>query len=125
MPRVKPTKHRRIIKLSDLIQLSENIEPSLSIKPLHTVSESTPEEHSIYEHNELSDSNPTEAVKFLMPWDDPQQANFLKSIVPITTNDFHKLFVERTKEQCENEGQNAVREMKTIMIKSRNLASHI
>ena len=110
MPREKPTKRRRIIKLSDLLQLSDCVEPSLSIKPFETVSESTPDGHSIYEHNELSiTGDPSDSVKFLMPWDDPQQLHFLKSIVPISTEGFYSLFVNRSPEQCHEESLQAAR----------------
>jgi hypothetical protein len=105
MPRSKPVKRVRIIKSTDLVRLSENATSAITIKPFETVTVSTPESHSVYEHNELSDVEPkqTEAILFKMPWDDPQQENFLKSIIPITTSDFNRLFVERTKSECESE----------------------
>jgi len=105
MPRLKPVKRTRMIKSTDLLRLSENVKSALSIKPFETVTESTPESHSVYEHNELSDVEPNqlEAITFKMPWDDPQQYNFLKSIIPITSAEFNRIFVERTKLECEDE----------------------
>ena len=106
MPRSKPTKCRRILKLSDLGTLCETVEPALLIKPFETELFSTPETHSCYEHNELcfEVSNETEAVNFKMPWDDPAQLKFLKQIQPITPETFEQHFVHRTAEECEKEG---------------------
>lgn len=107
MPRLKPTNHRRVIKLTDVGRLCENVEPVLSVSALKTEVVSTPEEHSCYEHNELSSGseNSDEAICFKMPWDDPSQEKFIRSIQPITPESFLKLFVERTEEECKEEGE--------------------
>lgn len=105
MPRSKPIKCRRVLKLADLVTLSETIEPALLIKPFETQLFSTPETHSCFEHNELctNESSSTEAINFKMPWDDPSQLKFLKSIQPVTPESFETVFVNRTAEQCELE----------------------
>ena len=102
MPRTKPTKCRRVLKLNDLGILCETLEPALLIKPFKTELFSTPESHSCFEHNELcsDDANSSEAVNFKMPWDDPAQLKFLKQIQPITSETFERVFVDRTLEQC-------------------------
>jgi len=102
MPRTKPTKCRRVLKLNDLGILCETSEPVLLIKPFKTELFSTPESHSCFEHNELcsDDANSSEAINFKMPWDDPAQLKFLKQIQPITSETFERVFVDRTPEQC-------------------------
>jgi hypothetical protein len=105
MPRTKPTKTRRVIKSSDVGRLAEGFEPCLNIKPFETEVVSTPEDHSRFEHNELctSEDESSEAINFKMPWDDPSQLKFLKSIVPVTEETFHRLFVDRTEDACKEE----------------------
>lgn len=106
MVRTKPTKFTRVLKSADLCRLTEGFENALSIKPLETDVVSTPESHSCYEYNELSSTpeESLEAIRFKMPWDDPAQIKFLKSIMPISEETFIKLFVERTEEACKEEG---------------------
>lgn len=105
MVRTKPTKCTRILKSSDLGRLSESFENVLSLRPFETDVVSTPECHSCYEYNELT-TNPEDsfsAIDFRMPWDDPAQVKFLKSIIPITEEKFLQLFVDRTEEACQEE----------------------
>lgn len=112
MPRLKPTKCRRILKLADLGTLCETVEPALSIEPFRTELVATPESHSCFEHNDLcydDEADSSEAVHFKMPWDDPSQLKFLKSIQPITYESFEKVFVHRTAQDCEREQQCAQR----------------
>jgi putative phage-type endonuclease len=106
MPRSKPTKCRRVLKLDDLSTLCETVEPALLIGPFKTELFSTPESHSCYEHNDLcydTKTDSSEAVLFKMPWDDPSQLKFLRSIQPVTPESFERVFVNRTAADCERE----------------------
>ena len=107
MARAKPTKCKRIIKLTDVGRLCENVEPALSIEALKTDVISTPESHCCFEYNELcsDDKYKDEITIFKMPWDDPCHARFIRSILPITPDTFIKLFVDRTEEDCKLEGE--------------------
>ena len=100
-------------KSADFSQyISKQARPALSVDAFATAMMETPESHSEFEWQDLPE--PEESVSsFIMPWDDPEQLPFLRSLPnPLTYDLFLLHFVRQTKEELEESYQNKQRSAK-------------
>jgi len=82
--------------------VNESAKSALSIECLSTILTSTPEHHSVYEHQELVEP-PKVSATFCMPWDNPDEYEALDLLEPLSSDLFLERYVKRTREQCKQE----------------------